>query len=78
MNEQQIQQMIEQALNCQSVEVAGDGYHFEAKIVSDEFAGKRPVARQQLVYAALQEKIASGELHAITLKTLTAEEAANP
>jgi acid stress-induced BolA-like protein IbaG/YrbA len=75
MNEQQVQQLIEQALNCHSVEVAGDGYHFEAKVVSDEFEGKRAVARQQLVYAALQEQIASGELHAITLKTLTSAEA---
>jgi len=75
MTEQEIQQMIEQSMNCQSVEVAGDGYHFEAKVVSNEFEGKRPVARQQMVYAVLQERIASGELHAISLKTLTAEEA---
>lgn len=75
MTEQEIQQMIEQSMNCQSVEVAGDGYHFEAKVVSNEFAGKRPVARQQMVYAVLQERIASGELHAISLKTLTEEEA---
>ncbi len=75
MTEQEIQQMIEQSMNCQSVEVAGDGYHFEAKVVSNDFAGKRPVARQQMVYAVLQERIASGELHAISLKTLTEEEA---
>ena len=75
MTEQEIQQMIEQSMNCHSVEVAGDGYHFEAKVVSNEFAGKRPVARQQMVYAVLQERIASGELHAISLKTLTEEEA---
>ncbi|MEP1742165.1 MAG: BolA/IbaG family iron-sulfur metabolism protein [Kangiellaceae bacterium] len=75
MTEQEIQQMIEQSMNCQSVEVAGDGYHFEAKVVSNEFEGKRPVARQQMVYAVLQERIASGELHAISLKTLTEEEA---
>ncbi len=75
MTEQEIQQMIEQSMNCQSVEVAGDGYHFEAKVVSNDFEGKRPVARQQMVYAVLQERIASGELHAISLKTLTEEEA---
>ena len=75
MTEQEIQQMIEQSMNCQSVEVAGDGYHFAAKVVSNEFEGKRPVARQQMVYAVLQERIASGELHAISLKTLTEEEA---
>lgn len=75
MTEQEIQQMIEQSMNCQSVEVVGDGYHFEAKVISNDFAGKRPVARQQMVYAVLQERIASGELHAISLKTLTEEEA---
>lgn len=76
MTEQEIKDMIEQAMNCLSVEVGGDGYHFEARVVSDDFAGKRPVARQQMVYATLQEKISSGELHAISLKTLTPEEAA--
>jgi len=75
MTELEIQQMIEQGLSCQSVEVAGDGHHFEALVISEEFAGKRPVARQQLVYATLQEKISSGELHAISLKTMTPDEA---
>jgi acid stress-induced BolA-like protein IbaG/YrbA len=77
MTEIEIKKMIEQAISCQSVELSGDGHHFEALIVSDAFEGKRPVARQQLVYAALQEKISSGELHAISLKTLTPNEAAN-
>ncbi|MBV1908523.1 MAG: BolA/IbaG family iron-sulfur metabolism protein [Kangiellaceae bacterium] len=76
MTELEIKEMIEQAMTTNSVEVGGDGYHFEARVVSDEFAGKRPVARQQLVYAILQEQISSGELHAISLKTLTIEEAA--
>ena len=75
MNEQEIKEMIEQAMNCQSVDVSGDGYHFEARVISDEFSGKRPVARQQMVYAVLQDKISSGELHAISLKTLTSDEA---
>jgi len=75
MNEQEIKEMIEQAMSCQSVDVSGDGYHFEARVISDEFSGKRPVARQQMVYAVLQDKISSGELHAISLKTLTSDEA---
>jgi len=75
MTELEIQQMIEQGLSCLSVEVTGDGHHFEARVISDVFAGKRPVARQQMVYAILQDKISSGELHAISLKTITPDEA---
>jgi len=77
MTEIEIKQMIEQGLACQSIDIAGDGNHFEAIIVSSEFEGKRPVARQQMVYATVQDKISSGELHALSLKTLTPDESAN-
>ncbi len=76
MNELEIQEMIEQGFLCQSVRVTGDGQHFEATVVSNEFEGKRAVARQQMVYATVQEKISSGELHALSLKTVTPSEAA--
>ena len=75
MTELEIQSKIEAGLACQSVSVSGDGYHFEAIVVSAEFEGKRSVARQQLVYATVQDDIASGDLHAISLKTLTPAEA---
>ncbi|MGX5174725.1 BolA family protein [Aliikangiella sp. IMCC44653] len=75
MTELEIKNKIEAGLQCQSVEVNGDGYHYEAVVVSQQFEGKRAVARQQMVYATLQAEIASGELHAITMKTLTPAEA---
>jgi len=75
MTELEIKSLIEQGLDCQSVEVSGDGHHFEAFVISDQFEGKRAVARQQMVYATVQEQIASGELHALSLKTVTPEEA---
>lgn len=75
MTELDVKNKIEAGLNCQSVTVTGDGYHFEAVVVSEEFEGKRAVARQQMVYATVQEEIASGELHAISLKTMTPAEA---
>ncbi len=75
MTELEIKQLIEQGLTCESIEIAGDGNHFEAMVVSSEFEGKRPVARQQMVYATVQHKISSGELHALSLKTITPEEA---
>ena len=43
-------------------------------VVSAEFAGMNRVQRQQHVYRILTEKLASGELHAISFKTLTPEE----
>ncbi|MDF1677974.1 MAG: BolA/IbaG family iron-sulfur metabolism protein [Legionellaceae bacterium] len=54
--------------------VLGDGYHYELTVVSDQFEGLRPVARQQWVYSKLKDYIASGELHALTMKTWTEAE----
>ena len=74
MTELDVKKLIETGMACESVSVVGDGYHFEATVVSEAFAGKRPVARQQMVYATVQSHIASGELHALSLKTLTPAE----
>ncbi len=64
---------IEQGLACEHVEVIGDGQHFQALIVSDEFAGRNRVQRHQLVYAALGERMRE-EIHALSMRTLTREE----
>lgn len=50
-----------------------DGVHFEARIVDEAFAGKGRVARHQAVYAALGKRM-GGEIHALSLQTLTPEE----
>lgn len=60
-------------LECSHLEVEGDGQHFKAVIVSAAFAGKRPIQRHQLVYAALGERMRE-EIHALSMKTLTPEE----
>jgi acid stress-induced BolA-like protein IbaG/YrbA len=70
---QQIQQWIQAGLACDHIQVAGDGQHFEALIVSPEFRGKLPVARHQLVYGVLGERM-HAEIHALSMKTLTPEE----
>jgi acid stress-induced BolA-like protein IbaG/YrbA len=64
---------IENGLECEHLEVSGDGQHFEAVIVCASFAGKRPIARHQLVYAALGDRM-KGEIHALSMKTLTPDE----
>ena len=60
-------------LQCTHLEVEGDGQHFSAVIVSPAFAGKRPIQRHQLVYAALGDRMRE-EIHALSMKTLTPEE----
>ncbi len=74
MTESEIKAKIEAHINCESVEIAGDGNHFETYVISNDFEGKRAVARQQMVYAAVQAEIASGELHALSIKTKTPSE----
>jgi Stress-induced morphogen (activity unknown) len=54
-------------------DLAGDGDHYRARIVSSAFVGMSRVRRHQAVYAALKGKM-GGELHALALETLTPEE----
>lgn len=49
-------------------DLAGDGDHYKARIVSTVFAGLPRVRQHQLVYAALKGKM-GGELHALALET---------
>jgi len=64
---------IEAGLACEHVEVIGDGQHFQAVVVSPQFAGKSRIQRHQLVYAALGERMRE-EIHALSMQTLTPEE----
>ncbi len=75
MNPELIRQLIEQGLPGARAQVQGaDGVHFEATVVCEAFRGKLPLARHRLVYATLGE-LMGGAIHALSLKTLTAEEA---
>jgi acid stress-induced BolA-like protein IbaG/YrbA len=65
-----IKTSIAAALQCQHVEVRGDGQHWEAVIVSDAFDGIPRVRQHQLVYAALGERMRE-EIHALSMTTLT-------
>jgi stress-induced morphogen len=49
-------------------DLAGDGDHYRARIVSAAFSGLSRVKQHQLVYAALKGKV-GGELHALALET---------
>jgi len=49
-------------------DLAGDGDHYRARIVSTAFKGLPRIKQHQLVYAALKGKM-GGELHALALET---------
>jgi stress-induced morphogen len=67
----EIERMIKAALPDADVSIqdlAGDGDHYAATVISKAFAGLPKVRQHQLVYAALQGKM-GGELHALALTT---------
>ena len=68
-----IKASIEAGIDCSAVDVAGDGQHFEALVVSDAFRGLSRLARHRLVYAALGDRMRA-EIHALSMTTITPEE----
>ena len=73
----QIERLIKQSLPDAIVSIqdlAGDGDHYAAKVVSAAFKGKTRVQQHQMVYQALQGRM-GGELHALALQTAVPEDA---
>ncbi|MGB5733320.1 MAG: BolA family protein [Thiohalocapsa sp.] len=71
METEAVAQLIRAGLPGAEVEVSGDGSHFDAVVVSDVFEGLSPIKKQRLVMDTVKDQIASGELHALSIKTLT-------
>ncbi len=66
---------IQQGLECEYIEVEGDGRHFDAVIVSKAFEGKGMLQQQRLVFQVLGDKMEI--IHALSMKTFTPEQWAN-
>lgn len=66
-----IKQLLEQTFLNAEIELSSEGNHLHLTVVSDEFDGLSSVKKQQKVYAVLNEKIASGEVHAVHMRLLT-------
>ena len=67
----EIERMIKEALPDAKIEIqdlAGDGDHYAATILSSAFEGKNRVQQHQMVYAALKGR-KGNELHALALNT---------
>lgn len=68
-----IKQLLERGFPDAQIAVDGDGHHFEAIIVSPQFAGKTMLQQHKMVYAALGDKMGS-DIHALSFRTFTPEE----
>jgi stress-induced morphogen len=76
MDASDIENLIKQALPDAQVtirDLAGDGDHYAAEVISTEFVGKSRVQQHQIIYAALKGNM-GGELHALALQTSAPEQ----
>ena len=77
MDPAEIERLIRESLPDAAVSIedlAGDGDHYAARVVSAAFAGKTRVQQHQMVYQALQGRM-GGELHSLALRTSTPDSA---
>ncbi|OZB06960.1 MAG: cell division protein BolA [Idiomarina sp. 34-48-12] len=74
MTAESIQQHLLGELDVTEVLVKLDGSHANITVVGDVFVELSRVKKQQVVYAPLKELIASGELHAVSIRTYTPTE----
>jgi acid stress-induced BolA-like protein IbaG/YrbA len=68
MQAEDVKSHLEANLPGTTVVVEGQGCDFQLNLISDELAGLSPVKRQQQVYAHLNDWIADGSIHAVTMK----------
>ena len=70
----EVKALLENNIENAQVTVEGEGCDFRSDRDSSVFAGCLPVKRQQMVYTHLNEMIAAGAIHAVTMQTFTPEE----
>lgn len=71
MDETEIRALLSGGLGECEIQMQIDGARLGVLIVADAFEGLSRVKRQQLVYGLLNEKIASGEIHAVSMRCVT-------
>ena len=69
-----VKEMILGQIGDAQITVEGEDCSFSVTVVSDQFQGKLPVARQKSVLSIFRDQLATGELHALTVKALTPAE----
>lgn len=66
-----IEQLLVSELGLTEAHVTGDGSHFQIIAVSDMFNEMSRVKRQQAIYKVINDRIADGSMHAISIKTFS-------
>jgi acid stress-induced BolA-like protein IbaG/YrbA len=74
MTTDEIKILIEAGIEAAQVTVKGDNGMFDTTVVAEQFEGLSPVKKQQMVYAAVNEHITSGAIHALSIKAYTPKE----
>lgn len=69
-----VKALLQSHLSDCEIYVQGEGSHYDVVVIGAVFDGLRPVKKQQLVYAALQDHIADGSIHAVNIRTYTPTE----
>ncbi|MCP5301006.1 MAG: BolA/IbaG family iron-sulfur metabolism protein [Chromatiaceae bacterium] len=68
METERVKTLIEAGMPGATVDVTGDGRHFEVMVVSEAFAGKSLLQRHRMVLETVKAQLASDELHALSIK----------
>lgn len=74
MVEEEVKQLLMSGVADAEVSVQSNGNSFMLKVVSDCFKGLSSLKRQQLIYSYINDKIKSGEIHAVTMELQTLDE----
>lgn len=74
MQAEEVRERLASALPDCEIEVQNDGNRFLVVAVGDRFSDLSRVKRQQLIYAELNDLLAEGTIHALTIRAMTPEE----
>jgi len=71
MEPSEVEELLMKELSLDEVHIKAEGTHYQVIAVSDQFAELSRVKQQQLIYGPLNDKIADGTIHALTIKVFT-------
>ena len=74
MDENEVKALVVSGIDGAEASVKLDGSSCQIGVIAAQFDGLRTLKRQQLVYGCINDRIASGELHAVTLHTYSPSE----
>jgi len=74
MDASEVKGLIESGIADSEARVQIEGSNCQLTVIASAFEGLSSLKKQQLVYACLNDKIASGEIHAVTMETFTPQD----